>query len=240
MSEASGSLAGQKVAVIGGASGIGLAVAKGALASGAEVVIGSSRAENVEAGLKDLPGAHGHVVDARNESSIAAFFAEVGAFHHLAFTAGDRRSFIAPAATLDIEQAAAGMNVRFWGAVRAAKRALPTIAQNGSMTFTGGVLAHRPMKGAPLTTASAGALEHLVRGLAIDLAPIRVNAVAPGLILTDLVKDMGQETIDSFTRRLPLPRPGAPEEAAEAYLYLMRGGYTTGQVLLVDGGGVFA
>ena len=86
-------------------------------------------------------------------------------------------------------------------------------------------------------TAVAGAIEHLTRGLAVDLAPVRVNAVCPGIVLTDRTKQLPEEMLKAFTARLPLPRGGEPAEAAEAYLYLMRAGYTTGQVLWVDGGG---
>jgi len=127
--------------------------------------------------------------------------------------------------------------VRFWGALSAAKHGCRTIAEGGSITLTGGLLAHRPMKGAPLATMVAGAIEHLTRALAVDLAPVRVNAVCPGIVLSERTKQLPEERLRMFTARLPLARGGEPAEAAQAYLYLMRGGYTTGQVLLVDGGG---
>ncbi len=83
----------------------------------------------------------------------------------------------------------------------------------------------------------AGGIEHLARALAVDLAPVRVNAVCPGPILTDLLKRAPADRLRRFIGPdQPLPRAGTPEEVAEAYLYLMRGGYTTGQVMLVDGG----
>jgi NAD(P)-dependent dehydrogenase (short-subunit alcohol dehydrogenase family) len=138
---------------------------------------------------------------------------------------------------LDVEASKARMEVRFWGAARAAKHALPQIAKNGSITLTGGMLAHRPMPGAPLTTASAHTTEGLAMGLARDLAPIRVNAVCLGLIMSEAVLGMGEAMIKGFTASLPLPRGGTVEEAAEAYLYLMRATYVTGQVVRVDGGG---
>jgi NAD(P)-dependent dehydrogenase (short-subunit alcohol dehydrogenase family) len=99
------------------------------------------------------------------------------------------------------------------------------------------MLAHRPMPGAPLTTASAHTTEGLAMGLARDLAPIRVNAVCLGLIMSEQVLNMGEAMIRSFTGNLPLPRGGTVEEAAEAYLYLMRATYVTGQIVRVDGGG---
>jgi NAD(P)-dependent dehydrogenase (short-subunit alcohol dehydrogenase family) len=109
------------------------------------------------------------------------------------------------------------------------------IAPNGSITLTSGMLAHRPRKGAPLATAIGGAVEHLVHGLAIDLAPVRVNAVCPGITLTE--RQMSEEMLRTYVARLPLPRGASPTEAATAYVYLMLNSYTTGQILPVDGGG---
>ena len=172
---------------------------------------------------------------------MAGFFEQLGGFHHLAFTAGDWGAMTGgPIADVLLEKAGAVFAVRFWGAVAAVKHAARTIAQDGSITLTDGTVAHRPRKGSALSTAMAGAVEHLTRGLAVDLAPVRVNAVCPALILTEvwnsIPEDVRPERLRRMTERQPLPRPGDPAEVAEAYLYLMQGGYTTGQVLKVDGG----
>ena len=106
---------------------------------------------------------------------------------------------------------------------------------DGSITLTDGLLSHRPRKGIPLTTAFGGAIEHLARGLAVDLAPIRVNAVCPGLVVHEKL-DRTPEFVRQYTERQLIPRGADPAEVAQAYLYLMRGTYTTGQVLIVDGG----
>ena len=231
-------LDGTKVVVIGGASGVGFAVASAALEAGAKVVVGSSQAARVEAAAERLgQGASGHAVDVKDEASVAAFFEAVGPFDHLVFTAGDWGHMFGATADLDIEASKARMEVRFWGAARAAKYAIRQIARDGSITLTGGMLAHRPMPGAPLVTASANTTEGLAMGLARDLAPIRVNAVCLGLIVSEQVQAMGEGMIKGFTANLPLPRGGTVEEAAEAYLYLMRATYVTGQIVRVDGGG---
>ena len=239
MSASSGSLDGKSVVVIGGASGIGYAVAAAARDEGASVVIASSQEANVQAGAARLGGgATGFVVDVTDEVSVAGFFERLGPFDHLAFTAGDwGMGMGAPVREMDLAASQAGFNVRFWGALAVVKYACRTIAEGGSITLTGGMLAHRPLKGAPLATAVAGAIEHLTRGLAVDLAPVRVNAVCLGVVLTGRTNTLPPDLLRVLTARLPLPRGGEPAEAAEAYLYLMRGGYTTGQVLLVDGGG---
>ncbi len=240
MTDASLSLIGKRVVVIGGGSGIGFAVAELAREVGAEVVIASSRPATINAAVERLPGATGRIVDLRDEASVAGFFKELGGFDHLAITAGDwGGAMFAPTAAIDLAQAQKGLTVRFWGALAAAKHGCRTIAQDGSIALTSGMLAHRPMKGAPIATAVAGAMEHLTRGLAIDLAPVRVNAVCPGVIFTDHVKQtMPEEALRSFVAPLPVPRAGSPAEVAKAYVYLMLNGYATGQILPVDGGGL--
>jgi NAD(P)-dependent dehydrogenase (short-subunit alcohol dehydrogenase family) len=231
-------LRGQTVVIIGGSAGMGFAVAEGALAEGARVVIGSSNKAKVDDAVQRLGAGEvsGAVVDVGDEASIAAFFAGLGHIDHLVFTAGEQGNYASPLDQLDVATAGEGLKIRFWGALLAIKHARSHLAANGSITLTDGILAHRPMKGAALTTAFAGAKEHLVKGLAMDLAPIRVNSVCPGLVLTERLAGWPEAIIRQFTERQPLPRGADPAEAAQAYLYLMRGGYTTGQVVVVDGG----
>ena len=240
MTDASLSLDRKRVVVIGGGSGIGFAVAELARELGAGVVIASSRKATVDAAVERLPGVTGRTIDLRDEAVVAEFFQALGGFDHLAITAGDwGGAMFAPTAEIDLAQARDGLTVRFWGALAAAKHCCRTIAQDGSITLTSGLLAHRPMKGAPIGTAVGGAVEHLTRGLAIDLAPVRVNAVCPGIILTNHVKQtMPEEVLRSFVAPLPVPRGGSPMEAAKAYTYLMLNGYATGQILPIDGGGL--
>lgn len=241
MTAAAVSLQGKRAIVIGGASGIGFAVAALAQEFGADVVIASSDAANVAAAVEHLPGATSNTVDLRNEASVSRFFESVGAFDHLVITAGDWGSMTfarTPAQTLDLAAARDGFEVRFWGALAAVKHGSRKIAPSGSITLTSGMLAHRPRKGAPLATAIGGAVESLTRGLAMDLAPVRINAVCPGLTLTDRVRKMPEEIMHASTAALPLARCASPSEAATAYVYLMLNGYVTGQILPVDGGGL--
>lgn len=232
----------KRVVVVGGTSGIGLAVAQGAMADGARVVVGSSSADKIGAVAEKLQGAEAIAINVRDEASVEAFFAKVGPFDHLVFTAGDWGQFrdARTIEQLDLEQARELFAVRFWGAVACVKHAHKYLREGASITLTDGTVAHRPRKGAPLSTAMAGGIEHLVKGLAVDLAPIRVNGVCPAGIRTDIWNsippDVREERFTKMTARQPLPRIGEPEEVAEAYLYLMKGGYTTGQVLRVDGG----
>ena len=235
------SLKDKRIVVIGGSSGIGLAVAEGALREGAQVTVSSSQQATVDKGLARLKGAEGAVADVKDEEQLAKLFARVGNFDHLVYTAGDwggpRRG---PLESLDLKEASAIFTVRFWGALAAVKQAKKHLAPNGSITLTDGMIAHRPTKGSVVATGMAGGIEHMTRALAVELAPLRVNAVCPGAIHTEIWNAIPEaqraDRLREMGQRVPLKRIGEPGEVAEAYLYLMRAGYTTGQVLYVDGG----
>lgn len=234
-------LKGKRVLVIGGGSGIGRGVAAAAAGEGATVVIASTNAEKVANTAKQLGGTvSSAAMDVTDEQSVARFFASASAFDHIAFTAGDWGGFAPGAlADLDLAQAARGLSVRFWGAIAVAKHGASALPPGGSFTITGGMLAHKPMKGMALATAGAGAIESLAHGLAVDLAPVRVNCVCPGLIQTemwDMFPEAYRNMLVAMAERQLVPRPGQPAEAAEAYLYLMRNSFATGQVIYIEGG----
>jgi len=238
MTDATLSLKGKRVVVIGGSSGIGFAVAKLARELDATVVLASSTRAKVDAAIERLDGAIGEVVDLKEEASIVDFLDRQEAFDHLAITGGDyNQRFFSSTDDFDLDVVRDGFEARVFGALAFIKHGHHKIAPGGSITLTSGVLAHHPRKGAPLPTVVAGAVEQLVRGFAIDLAPLRINGVCPGLILTELILPQGPERIAAATSGLPLSRAATPAEAAQAYIYLMLNGYVTGQILLVDGGG---
>jgi NAD(P)-dependent dehydrogenase (short-subunit alcohol dehydrogenase family) len=233
------SLEGKRVVVIGGATGVGFAIAERASELGATIVIASSSKAKVSAAVERLHKTTGRIVDLRDEASVAGFFEELGAFEHLAITAGDWGGpMFVSAPELDLTQARDLLNVRFWGALAAVKHGSRTIAQNGSITLTSGIIAHRPRKGTPVAAAVGGAIEHLARGLAMDIAPVRVNAVSLGLVLTDTMKQVPEARLQAMVAPLPIPRGATPAEAAKAYVYLMLNDYATGQILPVEGGGL--
>lgn len=231
-------LAGKTVAVIGGSAGIGLAVARNALAEGAQVVIGSHNEKRLTEAAATLgSGTRAFLIDVTVENSVSAFFDCCGPFDHMAYTAGD---WVRRDATLGkkfvLSEAQAAFEIRMWGMLRTIDKALPYLAENGSLVLTGGLLAHRPMPGQAISSAITGAVEHLVKGLAIDLAPRRVNIVVTGLIATEVWSQMPDEALKNMVGDQPLRRAGDLAEAAEAYLSFMRSTYTTGQSMIVDGG----
>lgn len=233
-------LKGARILVVGGASGIGHAVARAAQGEGAEVVIASTSEDKLKAASQRLGGAEWARLDIADEAAVAAYFATSGDFAHLVSTAGDwGKARRGPFAEMDFNDAEALFRVRFWGSAILAKHGAKRLPPGGSITLTAGMSAFRPAIGSVMATAMAGSVEHLTWGLAKELAPVRVNAVFPGGVATEIFAGLPENLRKVEEARFaaqPLPRIGEPDEVAEAYLYLMKGGYTTGQVLQVDGG----
>lgn len=233
-------LEGQRIIVLGGSSGIGLAVAQAAARQGASVVIASSQQARVEEALATLPaGTEGHALDLADEAAVGALFARLGDVDHLVFTAGESLQLGALAQT-DLDTARGFFGLRYWGALIAAKHGAPRIRPGGSITFTSGLAAARPRAGWALGASICGAMEGLTRALAVELAPVRVNIVSPGVVKSPLWANMAEADREALYRQvgesLPVGHAGEPEEVAEAYLYAMRQTYGTGQVIAVDGG----
>jgi NAD(P)-dependent dehydrogenase (short-subunit alcohol dehydrogenase family) len=233
-------LSGQKIVVLGGSSGIGLATAQAAAKEGASVVIASSRKARVDEALAALPkGSEGHALDLTDEVAVKALFEKIGGFDHLAFTAGESLELNSLAET-DLATARRFFDLRYFGALTAAQHGAPKIRAGGSIVFTSGSASVRPQAGWSLGASICAAMEGLTRALAVELAPIRVNIVAPGVVKSPLWAGMDETDREGLYRaiaeKLPVGHVGEVEEIAEAYLFLMRETYATGQVLRVDGG----
>jgi len=234
----------QRIVVLGGTSGIGFAVAKAASEEGAQVVVGSSSQTRVTAAVAALgAAAEGRAVNLSDETATRVFFEEVGEFDHLVYTAGEPLQLLGLEA--DLTEVRRFFELRYWGALAAAKYGRKTIREGGSLVFTSGTAGARPLgPGWAAASSICSAMEGLTRALAVELKPLRVNCVAPGVVKTDLWAGMGETQRDAFyaseAARLPVGHAGEVEEIAESYLYLIRQTYVTGQVLYVDGGGLLA
>ena len=183
----------KRVVVVGGSSGIGLAVAEAAASQGAKVVIASSNAERVQKAIKSISGqAQGQAVDVSDERAVEALFAKLGPFDHLVFTAGDSLH-LRDLATTDLHQARRAFELRYWAALAAVKYGSPHIRKGGSIVLTTGVAGRRPHKGWAVAASVCGTIEALTRALAVELAPIRVNDVSPGVVRTNLWQNMSAD-----------------------------------------------
>jgi NAD(P)-dependent dehydrogenase (short-subunit alcohol dehydrogenase family) len=235
-------LDGKRIVVLGGSSGIGLATAQAAAREGAALVIASSRKDRIDEALATLPtGTEGHVLDLADADAAKALFQQLGSFDHLVFTAGETLQ-LGTLATADIDAARRFFTLRYWGAYCAAKYGSSSIREGGSVVFTSGIAGRRPHAGWSLGASICAAMEGLTRALAVELAPIRVNIVSPGVVRTPLWANMTEADRKGLYQQvadaLPVGHVGDAAEIAQAYLYLMRQTYSTGQVLVVDGGAV--
>lgn len=234
------SLENTTVVILGGSSGIGLATAKAANSEGARVVITGRSPERLQAAKASLGGDVKIVaLDVVDQAGTRALFTELERVDHVFITAGS--VLFDPKLAAELDSVRPALDTRFWGAFNAAKFAAAKIGAGGSITFMSGAAAIRPIRGASVATASCAAVEAFARALALDLAPIRVNAIQPGLIDTPFLDTLGDRRnafIAEYSKRLPVGRPGRPEEVAEAVLFLMKNGFVTGITLTIDGGGV--
>ena len=225
----------QTVVVVGGSSGIGLATAELAKKEGADVVIASRNKDRLNAAAGKI-GARPMVADVTGDESVSALFKALGAVDHVVVTAAQLRS--GPFKTLPMEDVRATMEGKFWGAWRVARAA--EIKKGGSLTLVSGFLSIRPRPNSSIVGAANGAIESLARSLAIDLAPVRVNAVSPGVIDTPIRAAMPeasrQELLAKTAAALPVGRVGEGEDIARQILAFMTIGFATGSVVYIDGG----
>lgn len=233
-------LDGQRVVVIGGGSGIGLGIAKVAAGAGARVVLAGRSAGKLEAAKAEVGAeAEARVLDATDRAAVRALLTALGSVDHLVVTAAAGLPF-GPFTSLDPDAFRRGFDGKFWAFVHAVREVLPVLRRDGSVTLVTGAAARAAMPGTAGVAAVNGALQSMVPTLARELAPVRVNALSPGLVATPVYDGMPASAREAMYRqaaeRLPTRRIGAAEDLGEAALFLMTNGYTTGIVLDVDGG----
>lgn len=236
------------VLIVGGSSGIGLALAERLLADGASVTIAGRSQRRLDEAARHLEGARrpgsGRLrtsqVDIGREEQVRALLAGTGPLDHVVVTAADVAGAYAPLPDFDVEAARAVLGTKLLGPWLVAKHAAGQLPPTGSITFTSGIAAYRPAAGSSMIASANGALEALARALAVELAPIRVNVVSPGWVDTPiwdtLAGDAKSERLAAMAARLPARRVGTPADLAAAYAAVLDNGFVTGTVVHVDGG----
>lgn len=223
-----------RVVIMGGTSGIGLATAARLTAAGAEVIVTGRDPEKLAA-VKDRV-AEAESVDGTNERSVADFFERVGAFEHLVLAFSPGALGLGPLASLDL----ADVRGAFDGKLIAYLHAIQQAQVSGSITMVSAASARGAVPGVVTLSAVNGAIERVVSPLAAELSPVRVNAVAPGVVDTPwwsfLPEADRAATLAGWVKDLPVSRVGRPEDVAAAIAYLIEASYVTGTILPVDGG----
>jgi NAD(P)-dependent dehydrogenase (short-subunit alcohol dehydrogenase family) len=230
-----------RVVIAGGTSGIGLAAAARLAAAGDEVFITGRSEERLSSALKELGGqAQGEVADARDTEAMRALFERLGTVDHLIITVTGRGG-AGPLSALTGDGLLAAVRNKLLPHLLTAQAALGVLSGEGSITFLTAASAGSAYPGVATLAAVNGAIEAVVPGLAVELAPIRVNAVSPGVIDTDWWSEIGDEARATFLEgtaaSLPAGRVGRPEDVAATIEYVVRNSFVTGTVLTVDGGG---
>jgi len=234
-------LSGQSIVIAGGSSGMGLALAERLALRGARTVILGRNAEKLSAARESLGGnARAIACDITDEAQVARMFAELDAVDHIVATAADIEGAYRLLPDIELAAARRVMESKVYGPLLLAKYGAPKLKANGSITYTSGIAAYRPSARGSVVASANAALEGLVRALAVELAPIRVNAVSPGWVDTPIwsfvAGDAKAATLQAMAERLPVGRVGQPGDIADAILFLMQNGFTTGSVLHVEGG----
>ncbi|MER7501614.1 SDR family oxidoreductase [Nonomuraea pusilla] len=239
---ASPSLTGRRLVVIGAGSHAGRAIAQAASAAGAELVLAGPDPRKLEWTAAELPGPARTVpVDLADEDSIARLAAEAGELDHLVSTASMAAN--GPVAGLSHEDIQRAFAAKVIGPLLLAKHLTGRVREGGSLTFFSGVVAWRPAPERAVMATTNGALAFLVQALAVELAPVRVNAISPGIVDTGVWDGMGSDK-EAFLRgvaaRNPARRVGTAADLVQAVLFAIGNPYVTGTVLHVDGGGRLA
>jgi NAD(P)-dependent dehydrogenase (short-subunit alcohol dehydrogenase family) len=227
------------VVIVGGTSGIGLSAAIQAKAAGARVVVIGSNPERARQAA-DTHGLDGwRAADVTQPEQIQAALADLPKVDHLVLLAG---TFVAgKVLEADVAYLHRAFDERIWASIHALRALGDRLSKDGSVTFISGSLADRPNAyGTAVLAAASAAMEAFARGLALELAPVRVNTLSPGPIDTPILAKAMGDARDGFVaaleQTLPLHRLGTAEEAGAAVVFLMSNGFMNGATINVDGG----
>ena len=230
---------GKSLVVVGASPGIGRAIATRASTNGATLHLVGRDLERLERVGNALDGPwHAHVADALDETAVAEAFEDIGAFDRLTHTAvADETALMSPVRDMPTATARRGME-KFWTTFNVCRAAARTVRPDGSMVLTSSVGAVKPSRsGASVMNAASAAVTAFARALALEIAPVRVNLVAPGVVATGVWSDAERDGLERWASdALPVGRLGTADDLALAYLAALENPYMTGEVVTVDGG----
>lgn len=231
-------LADNRIVIVGGGSGFGLATARGAAEAGAKVEVISHSDASVAHAIAQLPpGVSGHAVSALDQAKLAAVFGDIGPIDHLIYTAADK-PLAGPISTMPVDDVRRAFETRYFGALNTIGCAVEHVRR--SITLTSGAASIRPRATSGVLASVCGAMEGLMRALAVELSPIRVNLVRPGFTNTGMWADLDEDARGALFQQTAntnlVGHVGEAVEVARAYLYCMTSTYATGSIVTVDGG----
>jgi NAD(P)-dependent dehydrogenase (short-subunit alcohol dehydrogenase family) len=231
---------GKKIVVIGGSSGMGLAAVEQFARDGAEVIAVARNRERLDAAVAPLAGAvQARALDGGDRQALDALFAATGPVDHvvLSLSGGEGGGEFR---TLDLAALRRGFEAKFWAQIEAAQASVPALRAGGSLTFITSISARMANPGTAGLAAINGAIEAMIGALARELAPLRVNAVSPGVIDTawwDRVPAAWRDQVFAEQRRAsPVGRLGQPQDVAHAIRFLIENPLMTGAIVECDGG----
>ena len=232
-------LAGQTVVVIGGSAGIGLETARLARTEGADVIVTGRNPDRLEAAATELGALRSAAFDATDQDALDQFFDELPTpIDHVMVTAG--RPYYALLADIDLDKARRSFDEHLWLPIVVARHAVGKVRPGGTLLFVSGTGARRPAPGLAIIGMGTAALPALTRNLALELAPIRVNLIAPGFVDTPLSASLLGDDLDKRREQLrtslPIRRVVGPADVAALAVHIMTNTALTGATYDIDGG----
>lgn len=233
---------GQTVLVIGGSKFLGETIARRAAAHGARVVIGARDLERATAVAETLPAGRAIRIDITDETAIADAAARLGSVDHIVVTAAAHHNV--PVTEVQKSAVVAAFDAKVFGPLLVAKHFAPILPATGSILLFSGVAAWTPSAPYTVMGVANGAVAFLASHLAKELAPVRVNAISPGIVDSGTWDALGsaakQSLLDSVAGTTLAGRAGRADDIADAALWLLGAGYVTGETIHVEGGARFA
>ena len=232
-------LVNRNVIVIGGTSGIGLATAKQLAAEGARVTVAGRDPEKIATVRNEASELAVEAVDASSAEALLAFLKRHAPIDDLILCVSGGKG-VGYFRELDLSILMKGFEEKFFAQIRSAQLALPFLSEDASITFVTAITARAAEPGTAGLAAINGAIESMIKPLARELKPIRINAVSPGVIETSWWDRLPSEAREQLLKRYSdvslVGRNGTAEDVADAVVLLVKNSFMTGTVIEVDGG----